>query len=48
MIEELSVGMTLIFRTSLHQTEIPNAWYDTSIFTPLQIIQDWEKQFKKL
>ena len=26
MVEELTAGMTLIFRATLHQAKIPNAW----------------------
>ena len=32
--EELSAGMTLIFRASLHQAKIPNAWWD-ALVSPL-------------
>ena len=34
MAEELSAGMTLIFRASLHQPKIPNAWQD-ALVSPL-------------
>ena len=34
MAEEPSAGMTLIFRPSLHQAKIPNAWRD-ALVSPL-------------
>ena len=37
MAKVLSAGMTSIFRVSLHQADIPNAWHD-ALVSPLYIL----------